>query len=1196
MWKEIFRFEIRYHLSQPLFYLSASVFFLCALLLASTGASAVLSDVPGTANRNAPFVIVKMLSFLSILGLFVITAFVSSSALRDFEQGTHMLFFTKPVRKFEYLTGRFAGSMLASLALFFITALGIVVGNFAPWQDVERVGSFALTPYLFGLLVMVLPNLLIMGAIFFAVAIWSRRQLVTYLCVVLFWILQDAVEVLVSDFENRSLGDLLEPTGLAALETATRYWTVAEYNAALPELAGALAGNRLLWVGISLLILGWSYTRFSYSRAVGGRSTKTPTPATPPIERPSPPTWAHFPRPAQRFSANTAWRQLIGQTRMETASVFKSTPFIIFLALGLVLVITMAWFIGHERGTPAYPVTHLMLKAIQVGLGVFLLIVVTFYGGELVWRERTLKLAGVYDALPAPDGVFLGAKILTLILMVATFILAGILTTIVVQLLSGFFDLELGLYIKASLVIVLFYVLFGIASVFIQVVTPAKFIGFLLMIVFLITTIFLPRVGFEHMLYRYAGTPFMPYSDMNGFGHFLPPFLWSKLYWGFAAAILLGLSIVFWRRGIEVSIGSRLATARARGRGPIQVLLAISAVGFLTTGSVIYYNTNIVNRYLPKSRQEKLRAEYEKKYRQYTDIPQLRITDVYADVDIFPRDRRVEIRGSYRLENKTTVPIATVHVSIDPNIVIDTLDPGKEHIVVADPELGYYIYDLADPMEPGEVTSLTFGLRLENRGFVNNNPDNSVVRNGTFLNNRQCFPALGYQAWLELVDRNKRRKHGLPPVPRMAEVDDLFARRNNYVTTDADWIRFETTVSTGPDQIAIAPGYLQREWEKEGRRYFHYKMDSPILNFYSYVSGDYAVRRDRWEDVAIEIYYHESHDYNIDRMIEAVKTSLDYFTTNFGPYQHRQVRIIEFPCYRTFAQSFPNTIPFSEAAGFIARMDDEEHVDYLFCRTAHEVAHQWWAHQVIGGDVQGATLLSESLAEYSALMVMEKTFGPKKLRHMLKYELDEYLHGRGSEPVEEMPLMLVEDQKYIHYNKGCLVMYALRDYIGEENLNRALARYVEQVAFQEPPYTNSHELLACLREVIPDSLAYVLEDMFETVTLFSNRVEAANYTRLNDGRYLVNLVVEARKLRADGLGVETEIQINDWIDVGVFGEEEIEGESEEKVLYMEKRRISEPRMSFDTIVEGRPVRAGIDPYNKLIDRDSDDNVKRVQER
>jgi aminopeptidase N len=250
---------------------------------------------------------------------------------------------------------------------------------------------------------------------------------------------------------------------------------------------------------------------------------------------------------------------------------------------------------------------------------------------------------------------------------------------------------------------------------------------------------------------------------------------------------------------------------------------------------------------------------------------------------------------------------------------------------------------------------------------------------------------------------------------------------------------------------------------------------------------------------------------------------------------------------------------------------------------------------VIGANVQGATLLSESLAQYSALMVMEKEYGREKMRRFLKYELDRYLDGRGGELLEEMPLERVENQPYIHYRKGGIVMYALRDYLGEATLNGAIRRFRDEWAFRGPPYPTSLDLLGYVRAVTPDSLAYLLEDMFETITLFSNRVERAEYTPREDGRYDVRLTVEAKKMRADGQGVETEIPIADFIDIGVFGEREVDGKRQETVLYLRKHRIDRGEMTFDLVVDEKPVRAGIDPWNKLIDRNSEDNVKRVEE-
>jgi aminopeptidase N len=341
------------------------------------------------------------------------------------------------------------------------------------------------------------------------------------------------------------------------------------------------------------------------------------------------------------------------------------------------------------------------------------------------------------------------------------------------------------------------------------------------------------------------------------------------------------------------------------------------------------------------------------------------------------------------------------------------------------------------------------------------------------------------------------------------------------------------------------------------------------------------------------VYYHPGHEYNLERMIGATKKSLDYYTANFGPYQHRQVRILEFPRYAAFAQSFPNTIPYSESIGFIARVDGPDAIDYPFYVTAHEVAHQWWAHQVIGGNVQGATMLSETMSQYSALMVMEKEYGRANMKRFLKYELDNYLMGRAFEQKKELPLMLVENQQYIHYNKGSLAMYALRDLIGEERLNGALARYVQAVKFQQPPYTTSVELLNYVRAATPDSLRYVLTDLFETITLYDNRARAATATQLPGGRFAVELDVQAAKMRADSLGAESPTQMNDLVDIGVYALSR-RGEKEGRLLYLQKHRIRSGTQRIRVEVSERPGRAGIDPLHKLIDRITDDNVISVR--
>jgi ABC-2 type transport system permease protein len=602
----------------------------------------------------------------------------------------------------------------------------------------------------------------------------------------------------------------------------------------------------------------------------------------------------------------------------------------------------------------------------------------------------------------------------------------------------------------------------------------------------------------------------------------------------------------------------------------------------------------VVNAYVPSDEAERRQAEYEQRYHKYRDVPQPRIVGLTADVAIHPRERRADIRGTYRLVNRTSAPIAQLHVAISPRLYVRRLDLPAHRVVENDRRLGYAIYAFEKPLAPGEEMRLGFDLALENPGFVNSGPDTSVVDNGTFLYVRQ-FPSLGYRDDRELGDPAVRRTYGLPPMIRQPRIDDAAARAFNMLARDADLMDFEATVSTDADQIAIAPGDLVDEHTEGGRRIFHYRTAAPIPKFFAFQSARYAVRRDRWQDVEIEIYYHPTHTYNVDRMIDAVKKTLAYLTTSVGPYQHHRVRIVEFPRYVRAAASFPNTIPFSESIGFIARLDSPEAIDYPFMVTAHEVAHQWFGYQVLGADVQGSAMLSESLAQYATLMVLRQEYGAPAMRRFLRYELDRYLRGRGGELIDEQPLALVENQPYIHYAKGTLAFYALQDAIGEARLNEALRRYVASCnRLQPPPYTVSRDLLAYVAEVTPPERRALLTDLFESITLFDNQATAATARALPGGKYEVTVTAAVRKLRADGKGAETAVAVDDWVDVGIFGRDEGNGPARgPRVLYLQKHHVSGPALTVTATVDQRPLRAGIDPWHVLIDRTPSDNLRDV---
>jgi aminopeptidase N len=288
-------------------------------------------------------------------------------------------------------------------------------------------------------------------------------------------------------------------------------------------------------------------------------------------------------------------------------------------------------------------------------------------------------------------------------------------------------------------------------------------------------------------------------------------------------------------------------------------------------------------------------------------------------------------------------------------------------------------------------------------------------------------------------------------------------------------------------------------------------------------------------------------------------------------------------------------MPYSEGIGFQMRHRDDEKIDMVTYITAHEVAHQWWAHQVIGANQQGSTMLSESFAQYSALLVMEKLYGPAQVRRFLKYELDRYLRSRGGERVEELPLARVENQPYIHYQKGTLAMFWLKEVVGEAVVNRALQRMIERYAFQPAPYPNSLDFLAILREEAGPQHAALITDLFERIVLVDAKTTGATARALDDGRWELKLEIEARKLVADGEGAETEEALDEVFEVGAFtAEPGRQGFTQASVLHLQQHRLVSGSNTVVLTLDSEPTWAGVDPYNKRIDRNGDDNLQRVE--
>lgn len=1185
MFGSLLRFELRLWLRGTMVYV-----FLAVIALMVFGAVSSDKIVVGRAlentYRNAPFVIQNFYSVMCILTLLMTTAFVNSAATRDFSQNTYQLLFTTPLKKADYLLARFFGSSLVAVIPMLGVSIAVIAAKYMPWVDAERWGPINWLAHWHGIVVFAIPNTLLVGAIIFAIAVLTRSTITSFLGALVLLVAYTVAETFLEDIDNEQIAMLLDPFAIRTFSLMTKYWTVADRNSLSLGFEGMLLWNRLLWLGVGGGIFAFAYWTFSFAERSRKGKPSQPEAKLTAAARPAPPA----------AGVASTFSQFWGSTQVEFWGLVKHVSFVVILVAALLNMVPQLVLNSTESfGVSSFPVTYLILEMIAGTLYLFNIAIITYFAGVLVWKERDAHIEDIYDALPHPTWIAFASKFVTLMGIIALIQALAMITGVLVQTFKGYTRYQLWLYLADLFVIDnSFFFFLAVLAFVIHTISPNKYIGYFGYVAFLIANAFVwSALDVSTLMTRYATRPSTTYSDFFGYAPYLSGWTWFTLYWMFLAALMILASLAYWQRGRESAWKQRHQAARQRfSRGWRTATFACLA-GLLATGGWVFYNTKVLNHFIGSDERSDRRAEYEKLYKKYEQVPQPRITAVRYEIDLFPEARGMTFKGDQVIRNKHSAPIAELYIDYNSDYRMELTIDGAT-LKKDDERHSLRTYQLQPPMQPGEERHMRYTLRYQATGFENTMTVQELVQNGSFFNS-DITPQIGYQAQHELSRRNERKKRDLKerdPMPAL-ERNCTAHCMDTYLSNNSDWVDVETVISTSPDQIAVAPGSLQREWQQNGRRYFAYRLDQASLNFYSFISARYQVAREKWNGVDLEVYHHPEHAWNVPKMLKAMRKSLEYYTTHFGPYHHRQARIIEFPRLAGFAQAFPGTMPYSESIGFIANLTDPEDIDKVFYVVAHEMAHQWWAHQVIGANMQGGTLLSETLSQYSALMVMEKEYGRDQMRKFLEYEMDVYLRSRGQELLKERPLLQVDaDQGYVHYNKGSVVLYYLKELIGEAAVNRALKTIVDRYAYAEPPYPTSHVLLDALRAETPAEIRPKLEDLFEHITLHSNRTLAAKATKRSDGKYDVELEVETRKFRADAKGLETEVSADGHIEIGAFAAPP-KGKKYGATLHRQSVPLKTGKGAVRFVVDQLPEKAGIDPFHLLIDRIPSDNLKKV---
>ena len=1194
--REIFRFEVRCQLRRASTWLYVAVLFALSVY-PTLELSATYARSDGTL-AHSPFIVAVMGLLWSAVGLLVASAVAGEAAARDAQTRMDALVYTAPVGKAAYLGGRFLAAFGVYAAILLAVPIGLALGGLllsrtalgAPFHAPAYLGMYGF---------LLLPNAFVATALMFSLAALTRRAAASYCGAVLLACTSAfSWTAVAGTWRQWELAKVLDPLGATILGELSMVWTPAERSTRRIELQDAVLWNRILWLTIAAGVLAVTYRRFRFRHHAGRPAWRSHSVSPAAREADTRAVRPTAPAPGS-FGFRTHARQMFEVARESFFALVRGWG-------GVVLVSAAAFLVfsgtptGH-MGVPMFPTAERIVRFLTVPLarpdefnGIAVPLLIVFWAGELIWRDREARLHHLTDAAPVPDWVlFFGkaAGLSTVLVVLQALVIAGGIAT---QLRFRYFDIRIAPYLQTLLGLQLAdYLLFALLALVIHALVNQKYVGHLAGLLAYACMAGASVLGIEHNLLVYGSDPGWSYSGVRGFGPFIGPWLWFKLYWTAWALLLAGLATLFWVRGTETTPASRIALARrrfSRGmRGAMVATLALIAM----VGGFIFYNTNVLNAYTPAAAGTARRAEYEKRYGRYRSVPQPQLTRTRLRVEIYAERREVEIHGAFDLVNATGAAIDTIHLA--PQRAVETTGvrfdrPATE--IVVDDRLGHRIYALSAPLAPGDSLRLEFEVRFETRGFSNAGLDASVVANGTYFTNGAWLPAIGYQPEREVANAAARQAHGLAPRPMMRAMDDDGVR---FDLDRAARLDVDAVVGTDTDQIAVAPGRLLRSWTENGRRYFHYATDAPIRNDYAFFSAAYAVREARWRardgsgpEVSIEIYHHPAHAWNVDRMVRSVQASLDYYTTMLGPYPHGQVRLVEHPGESVTLHASAVNISYQEPFALLNPEKDTRQIDLPFAVVAHEMAHQWWGNALTPAAVEGAGLLTETLSWYSALGVVENTFGRHHLRRLLEMMREVYLTPASRANV---PLLRADDQ-FLAYRKGPFAMYALREYIGREQVDGALRRLLDRHRSAQPPLPTPLDLYRELQAIAPESLQGLLADLFETNTFWELATERIHAEPQHDGSWRVTLDVRGRKVVVDEDGAETEVPMDDLIEIGAFTGAVDQGPGEP--LYLATHRVRSGIQRITVTVPREPARAGIDPRRLLIDVKGDDNVRELE--
>jgi hypothetical protein len=1092
MWYPAFRFALRSQLRRPFLWMLAAGFALATAWFIGTTRLQLIALFGGT-TASAPRCVAFVIAGMSAFSLLVLASPLAALVLRDFETGMAQLVFATPVNPRKYLAGRMLAGLIIYLAVMGVVSLG-ALGGLAYVGDLHIGVAVYAIPWTFCWLV--LPNGCLIIAAITGLASRARTIGWVYAGILVFYVLwalplpmpgataaMQRLSTAVTDpFGSRVLAQL--PVLLGNVDTQ------------LPSLSGDLLLNRVLWFSIAVLLAAWAIATFRVSRFPSRVSPRARRPSARDRGRASVPalTRERF----HRSALTPAWALAVMGFRL----IVGNTTFRLMLGLNVLLLLGIAFEGSGLYGTQSQLTMAWLLEALTESARLPLTFMLAVVAGGLVFRAKEAGMAGIEGSLPVSSGCRLLTDDLILIAMILIVHAMLLAVAVGLQVLNAGVTIEPVIYMEwLARSVTSFTVLALFARAVFGLVTH-RAVGFALFAGIVIVA----RVGAnrypDYAWLAFAAPSIPSYTDLSGF--FVSAGTWLKIALTWGAVIVALQAAVILISPPSQGTGVRYGRIKSMTAHPLAALLLFGGlIGAIAGADSLYRAAAPRVAEHAVDRQSDRAARYARAYAAYANVPQLRVRGVRAEVDFYPSVGRAEVRGTYTLVNTQSVPIDTLYVNLEPRDS-PTLVPAQPYrTTLDDTDLGFRIIRLDTPVPPGGAIEVHFSAKI-----VSNDDDPTgtaavIAKDGAMLTNAEYFPQFGY--WRRKADPPTDLPAVVLPAARTADT------HNSQIEGQADWIDFSAVVSTDADQMAFAPGMLERQWRSGARHYGVYRMRSKMLPYFAFASGRYEIARSHAGAVPIELYYDARHAVNVAGVLATARDSLSLFAGKLGAYPFGVLRLVEVAGNIDGAQSFPGMIVLSESSEFTRDMAAGSGHSLQFM-LAHEMAHQWFAHQMIGADAPGANMLTESVAQYLALIELERTAGRQVALNAVRWDLDAYLTARPRAPGLERALSAEDGEAYLYYNKGAVAFWLLGQDLGEPVVTEVLSRFLADYRFKPAPYATSADLVSRLRAVASEAEGVRVEELLSgTAASERYRQEAGEVARGRDETHPYDLQFNGNK-------------------------------------------------------------------------------------